>query len=44
MTESERADVFHDAYYGFSATSAERRDAPPPRYFEVDIFGGSSSG
>jgi hypothetical protein len=40
MTESERDDVFHDAYYGFSATSVEKRDAAPPKYFEVDIFEG----
>ncbi|HYK00777.1 MAG TPA: hypothetical protein VE974_03415 [Thermoanaerobaculia bacterium] len=40
MTENEREDVFHDAYYGFSATSVEKRNAPPPRYFEVDIFEG----
>lgn len=40
MTESERDEVFHDAYYGFSATSVEKRDAAPPKYFEVDIFEG----
>ena len=40
MTEGEREDVFHDAYYGFSATSVEKRDAAPPKYFEVDIFEG----
>lgn len=40
MTEGEREDVFHDAYYGFSATSVEKREAPPPKYFEVDIFEG----
>ena len=40
MTEGERDDVFHDAYYGFSATSVEKRDAAPPKYFEVDIFEG----
>jgi pimeloyl-ACP methyl ester carboxylesterase len=40
MTESEREDVYHDAYYGFSATSVEKRDAAPPKYFEVDIFEG----
>lgn len=40
MTAGERDDVFHDAYYGFSATSVEKRDAAPPKYFEVDIFEG----
>jgi hypothetical protein len=40
MTEGERDDVFHDAYYGFSATSVEKRDALPPKDFEVDIFEG----
>lgn len=40
MTEAEREDVFHDAYYGFSATSVEKREAPPPKYYEVDIFEG----
>jgi hypothetical protein len=40
MTASEREDVFHDAYYGFSATSVEKRQSPPPRFFEADIFEG----
>lgn len=40
MTHGEREDTFHDTYYGFAATSVERRDAPPPRYFEVDMFEG----
>lgn len=40
MTEGERDGVFHDAYYGFSATSVEKRDAFPPKDFEVDIFEG----
>jgi hypothetical protein len=40
MTEGERDGVFHDAYYGFSATSVEKRDALPPKDFEVDIFEG----
>ena len=40
MTAAERTDVFHDAYYGFSATSVERREAPPPKFHEVDIFEG----
>jgi pimeloyl-ACP methyl ester carboxylesterase len=40
MTAGEREQVFHDAYYGFGITSVEKRQAPPPRYFEADIFEG----
>jgi pimeloyl-ACP methyl ester carboxylesterase len=40
MTAGEREEVFHDAYYGFGITSVEKRQAPPPRYFEADIFEG----
>src|SRR5271166_693326 len=40
MTAAEREQVFHDAYYGFAATSVEKRQAPKPRYFEADIFEG----
>jgi pimeloyl-ACP methyl ester carboxylesterase len=40
MTPEEREQVFHDAYYGFSATSVEKRQAPKPVYFEADIFEG----
>lgn len=40
MRESEREQTFHDAYYGFSATSVEKRQAPPPKYFEADVFEG----
>jgi hypothetical protein len=40
MTANERQDTFNDTYYGFSATSVEKREAPPPRYFEVDVFEG----
>jgi hypothetical protein len=40
MTPSERQDTFNDTYYGFSATSVEKREAPPPRHFEVDVFEG----
>jgi pimeloyl-ACP methyl ester carboxylesterase len=40
MTAGERDQVFHDAYYGFGITSVEKRQAPPPRYFEADIFEG----
>ena len=40
MTHGEREDTFRDAYYGFSATSVEKRDAPPPHYYRADIFEG----
>jgi hypothetical protein len=40
MTSNEREDTFHDTYYGFSATSVEKRDAPPPDYFRADMFEG----
>lgn len=40
MRASEREETFNDTYYGFSATSVERRDAPPPDYFEADVFEG----
>jgi hypothetical protein len=40
MTSSERQDTFNDTYYGFSATSVEKREAPPPQHFEVDVFEG----
>jgi hypothetical protein len=40
MTESEREDTFHDTYYGFAATSVEKRAAPPPDYFRADLFEG----
>jgi pimeloyl-ACP methyl ester carboxylesterase len=30
MTSDEREEVFHDGYYGFAATSVEKRQAPPP--------------
>lgn len=40
MTSSERENVFNDAYYGFSVSSVEKRDVPPPKYFETDIFEG----
>lgn len=40
MTAGEREDVFYDGYYGFAATSVESREAPPPKFFEVDIFEG----
>jgi len=40
MTAQERQDTFNDTYYGFSATSVEKREAPPPYHFEVDVFEG----
>ncbi|MBC8083428.1 MAG: hypothetical protein H7Z21_09470 [Hymenobacter sp.] len=30
MTPGEREEVFHDGYYGFAATSVEKRQAPTP--------------
>src|SRR5262245_52500485 len=40
MRASERQKTFNDTYYGFSATSVEKRQAPPPQYFEADVFEG----
>ncbi|HVO75687.1 MAG TPA: hypothetical protein VMT35_16770, partial [Ignavibacteriaceae bacterium] len=40
MRASEREETFNDTYYGFSATSVEKRQAPPPKYFEADVFEG----
>ncbi len=40
MRAAEREETFNDTYYGFSATSVERRQAPPPQYFEADVFEG----
>jgi len=40
MAASEREETFYDAYYGFSTTSVEKRQAPPPEYFEADVFEG----
>jgi pimeloyl-ACP methyl ester carboxylesterase len=40
MTENEREETFHDTYYGFAATSVEKRDAPPPDYLKADMFEG----
>lgn len=40
MTADEREETFHDTYYGFAATSVEKRQAPPPDYFEADMFEG----
>ena len=40
MRAGEREETFNDTYYGFSATSVEKRQAPPPNYFEADVFEG----
>ena len=40
MTPAEREETFHDTYYGFAATSVEKRQARPPEYFEADVFEG----
>lgn len=40
MTENEREDTFHDTYYGFAATSVEKRQVPPPDYLRADLFEG----
>ena len=40
MTANEREETFHDTYYGFAATSVEKRDVPPPDYFHADMFEG----
>lgn len=40
MRHSEREETFNDTYYGFSATSVEKRQAPPPDYFEANVFEG----
>lgn len=41
MTSSEREDTFHDAYYGFSASSVEKREASPENGYQIaDIFEG----
>lgn len=40
MTENEREETFHDTYYGFAATSVEKRAAPAPEYYQADLFEG----
>lgn len=40
MRAAEREETFYDTYYGFSATSVEKRQAAPPTYFEADVFEG----
>jgi hypothetical protein len=42
LLPSEREETFNDTYYGFSASSVEKRQAPPPQYFEADVFEGES--
>ena len=40
MRADEREETFYDTYYGFAATSVEKRQAPPPKYWEADMFEG----
>jgi hypothetical protein len=40
MRTAEREETFYDTYYGFAATSVDKRQAPPPKYFEADVFEG----
>jgi hypothetical protein len=40
MRHAEREETFNDTYYGFSATSVEKREALPPDYSEADVFEG----
>src|SRR5438132_6763145 len=40
MRQADREETFNDAYYGFSATSVEKRQAPPPQYLQADLFEG----
>ena len=40
MMKEEREETFYDAYYGFAATSVEKRQVPPPDYFLADLFEG----
>src|SRR5947208_1081446 len=40
MTAAEREDTFYDSYYGFAANSVEKREAPPPKFFQADVFEG----
>jgi pimeloyl-ACP methyl ester carboxylesterase len=35
-----REEAFYDAYYGYSETSVEKRNAPPPNYAEPIVFEG----
>jgi hypothetical protein len=40
MRSDEREETFYDTYYGFAATSVEKRQAPAPKYWEADMFEG----
>ncbi|MGH7518287.1 MAG: esterase/lipase family protein [Gemmatimonadales bacterium] len=40
MRAAEREETFYDTYYGFSATSVEKRQAPPGTWFKADVFEG----
>jgi hypothetical protein len=41
MTRSEREETFHDTYYGFAATSVEKRQVPKGKdYLVADVFEG----
>ena len=40
MQADEREETFYDTYYGFAATSVEKRQAPAPKYWEADMFEG----
>jgi hypothetical protein len=39
-TSGEREDTFYDAYYGYSASSVEKRQAAPPQFLEPLVFEG----
>jgi len=39
-TAGEREETFHDTYYGYAATSVEKRDGVPPNYLEPLVFEG----
>ncbi|WP_159476860.1 lipase/acyltransferase domain-containing protein [Dyadobacter sp. 3J3] len=39
-TSGSREDAFYDAYYGYSETSVEKRNAAPPNFAEPIIFEG----
>lgn len=39
-TAGEREETFYDTYYGYAATSVEKRDGVPPNYLEPIVFEG----
>lgn len=39
-TAGEREDTFYDTYYGYAASSVEKRNAPPPQFLEPIVFEG----